>query len=60
MFKGYFSEACISVITIEAKLSSQEYIERIIKEEVINKKYDLFYESVSLDGVLISSFDTLS
>ncbi len=57
VLSGYFSESVVSIITTKSKLNSQEYIERIIKEEVVSKNYDLFYESVSTDGVVISSFD---
>ena len=41
----------------KAKITSQEYIGAIIKEEVVNKDLDLFYDSVSTDGVIISSFN---
>lgn len=56
--RGYFSPAVVSLITTEAKLYSARYIESVIKEEVVNTNYDFFYDSVSHDGVLISSFDT--
>ena len=56
--RGYFSPAVVSLITTEAKLYSARYIENVIKEEVVNTNYDFFYDSVSHDGVLISSFDT--
>ena len=57
LLKGYFSESVVSIITTQAKVISQSYIEEIIKEEVVDKNYDLFYDSVSKDGVVISSFD---
>ena len=57
VFNGYFSESVVSIITTKAKLTSQEYIERVIKEEVVSKNYDLFYESVSNEGIVVSSFD---
>lgn len=56
-FRGYFSEAVITIITTKAKIVSQEYIEKVIKEEIVSETDDLFYDSVSHDGILISSFN---
>lgn len=56
-FRGYFSEGVVKIITTQAKLSSQEYIGRILEEEITSKEYKLFYDSVSTDGVVITSFD---
>ena len=56
-FRGYFSEAVVNIITTQAKLSSNEYIGTIIKEEVNKGNYEFFYDSVSTDGVVYTSFD---
>lgn len=56
-FKGYFSDSVVKIITTKAKITSQDYIGKIIKEEVITNDCDLFYDTVSTDGVVISSFD---
>ena len=56
-FRGYFSEGVVKIITTKAKLSSQEYIGRVLEEEIVEKDYKLFYDSVSTDGVVITSFD---
>ena len=55
-FNGYFSESVTQVIVTQAKINSQDYIGEILKEEITNKEIDLFYDSVSTDGVVISSF----
>lgn len=56
-FRGYFSEGVSKIITTQAKLSSQEYIGRILKEEITDEEYKLFYDSVSTEGIVITSFD---
>ena len=56
-FNGYFSESVTQVIVTQAKINSQDYISEILKEEITNKEIDLFYDSVSTDGVVISSFN---
>lgn len=57
VLKGYFSDGVIAIIKAQSKLSSQAYIEKIIKEEIVDKNYDFFYDTVSTDGVLVCSFD---
>lgn len=56
-FCGYFSESVTKIIVTKAKITSQEYIGTVIQEEVVNKEFDLFYDSVSTDGVIVSSFN---
>ena len=56
-FHGYFSESVTKIIVTKAKITSQEYIGTIIQEEIVNEDFDLLYDSVSSDGVVISSFD---
>ena len=56
-FCGYFSDAVVNVITTNAKITSQEYITRVLKEEVISDDLDLFYDNVSEDGMVFTSFD---
>ena len=56
-FCGYFSESVTQIIITKAKIASQEYIGEILTEEITNKEVDLFYDSVSNDGVVISSFN---
>ena len=58
-FKGYFSDNVKTLIVVDAKRSSMKLIEEIINEEVVNKKYNFFYESVDSDGVKIMSFDSI-
>ena len=57
-FRGYFSEAVVNIITTQAKLNSNEYIGTILKEEINKGDYEFFYDSVSTDGVVYTSFDT--
>ena len=56
-FCGYFSESVTQIIITKAKITSQEYIGEILTEEITNKEVDLFYDSVSKDGVVFSSFN---
>ena len=56
-FCGYFSEGVTKIITTKAKIKSQEYIGMVIQEEIITNEVDLFYDSVSTDGVIVSSFN---
>ena len=56
-FNGYFSESVTQVIVTQAKITSQDYISEILKEEITSKEIDLFYDSVSTDGVVITSFN---
>lgn len=56
-FNGYFSESVTDIIVTKAKITSQEYIGEILEEEIASKEIDLFYDSVSTDGVVISSFN---
>lgn len=56
-FCGYFSESVTQVIVTKAKITSQEYIGEVLTEEITNKEVDLFYDSVSNEGVVISSFN---
>jgi hypothetical protein len=56
--KGYFSENVKTLIIVNAKKNSLNHIESIISEEVVANGYDFFYESVTEDGLVISSFDT--
>ena len=58
-FKGYFSDNVKTLIVVDAKRSSMKLIEEIINEEVVDKKYNFFYESVDSDGVKIMSFDSI-
>ena len=54
---GYFSEAVINIINVKSKIASQTYIEEILKEEILVEEVDLFYKTVTEDGVIASSFD---
>lgn len=54
---GYFSDNVTNIITTKAKLESDYYIERVIKEEVLKEEYALFYKSVGSDGLTNASFD---
>ena len=56
-FCGYFSESVTQIIITKAKITSQEYIGEILIEDITNKEVDLFYDSVSNDGVVMSSFN---
>lgn len=56
--KGYFSENVKTLIIVNAKQNSLKHIESIISDEVIATGYDFFYDSVTEDGLVISSFDT--
>ena len=56
-FCGYFSDAVVNVITTNAKIKSEEYITQVLKEEVISNDLNLFYDNVSEDGVVFTSFD---
>ena len=56
-FCGYFSESVTQIIVTKAKITSQEYIGKVLSEEITNKEVDLFYDSVSNEGVVISSFN---
>lgn len=55
---GYFSDNVQTLIIVNAKLNSLKHIEEVIKEEVVDNNYDFFYESVSEQGIVISSFDS--
>ena len=55
--KSYFSEATLSIILAKSKIISKKYIESIISTEIINDNSDLFYESVSENGLTHASFD---
>ncbi len=54
--KSYFSEATLSLILAKSKDVSKKYIESILTTEIINES-DLFYESVSENGLTHASFD---
>lgn len=56
--KGYFSENVKTLIIVNARKNSLKHIESIITEEVISNGYDFFYDSVTEEGLVISSFDT--
>ena len=56
-FYGYFSDSVVKIITTKAKLTSEEYITKVLKEEVVSSEFDLFYDAVSEDGVVFTSFD---
>lgn len=56
-FRGYFSSAVKSVIVTKSKIISQQYIERIIKEEINGLDKELFYENVGENGLVYASFD---
>ena len=47
----------MKIITTKAKLTSEEYITKVLKEEVVSSEFDLFYDAVSEDGVVFTSFD---
>ena len=57
VFYGYFSDSVVKIITTKAKLTSEEYITKVLKEEVVSSEFDLFYDAVSEDGVVFTSFD---
>jgi len=56
-FRGYFSSAVKTVIITKSKIISQQYIEKIIKEEINELDKELFYETVGENGVVYASFD---
>ena len=56
-FRGYFSDSVKQLIVTKSKITSQEYIGEILNKEIADKELELFYDSVSTDGVVISSFD---
>ena len=56
-FRGYFSSAVKSVIVTKSKIISQQYIEKIIKEEINGLDKELFYENVGENGLVYASFD---
>lgn len=56
-FNGYFSDSVLNIITTKAKLNSQKYIEEVIVNEVLPYDMNLFYQSVSNEGVISASFD---
>ena len=56
-FCGYFSEGVTKVIETKAKITSQLFIEEVIKEEVLTVKDELFYKSVNEEGVISVSFN---
>lgn len=56
-FCGYFSESVTKVIETKAKITSQLFIEEVIKEEVLKDKNELFYKSVNEDGVISVAFN---
>lgn len=56
--KSYFSEATLSTILAKSKIVTQKYVEGIISNEIVSSDTDLFYESVSENGLMYASFDT--
>ena len=57
IFYGYFSDAVTKIITTNAKITSQEYITRVLKEDIVDGDLNLFYDAVSEDGIVFRSFD---
>ena len=57
VFCGYFSDNVTLVIQTKAKITSQQFIEDVINEEVLSENYELFYKSVNEDGVISVAFD---
>lgn len=55
--KSYFSEATYAIIIAKSKDISKKYIETIISTEIATDNSDLFYESVSENGLTHASFD---
>ena len=58
VFCGYFSDSVTNIIKTNAKIKSQEYIEEVIKTEVLKYDYNFFYQSVTEEGIVSASFDT--
>lgn len=57
IFYGYFSDGVMKIITTNAKITSQEYITRVLKEDIVDGDLNLFYDAVSEDGIVFRSFD---
>ena len=51
IFYGYFSDAVTKIITTNAKITSQEYITRVLKEDIVDGDLNLFYDAVCVQIV---------
>ena len=59
VFCGYFSDGVTNIIKTNAKIKSQEYIEEVIKTEVLKEDYNFFYQSVTEEGIVIDSWNNI-